>query len=39
MGSLDLLDPDRRNLFIGGAWRPAKGDKQFDVSIPRTGRC
>src|SRR5688572_2954897 len=37
MGGLDLLDPHRRNLFIGGAWRPAEGDKRFDVIDPADG--
>jgi succinate-semialdehyde dehydrogenase / glutarate-semialdehyde dehydrogenase len=37
MGGLDLLDPDRRNLFIGGAWRPAEGGKRFDVIDPADG--
>ncbi|HWM73079.1 MAG TPA: NAD-dependent succinate-semialdehyde dehydrogenase [Nocardioides sp.] len=37
MGGLDLLDPDRRNLFIGGAWRPAEGDKRLDVIDPADG--
>ena len=37
MAGLDLLDPDRRNLFIGGAWRPAEGDKRLDVIDPADG--
>jgi succinate-semialdehyde dehydrogenase/glutarate-semialdehyde dehydrogenase len=31
---LDLLGADRRNLFIGGQWRPAEGGKRLDVIDP-----
>jgi succinate-semialdehyde dehydrogenase / glutarate-semialdehyde dehydrogenase len=37
MAGLDLLGPDRRNLFIGGEWRPAEGDKRLDVIDPADG--
>ena len=34
---LDLLGSDRRNLFIGGEWRPAEGDRRLDVIDPADG--
>ena len=37
MAGLDLLGPDHRNLFIGGEWRPAEGDKRLDVIDPADG--
>jgi len=37
MAGLDLLGPDRRNLFVGGEWRAAEGDKRFDVIDPADG--
>ena len=37
MSGLDLLGNDRRNLFIGGKWRPAEGDKRLDVIDPADG--
>jgi len=37
MGGLDLLGADRRQLFIGGAWVPAEGDKRLDVIDPADG--
>ena len=30
----DLLSARRRRLYIGGEWRPAEGDKRFDVIDP-----
>ncbi|KAA1427951.1 NAD-dependent succinate-semialdehyde dehydrogenase [Nocardioides antri] len=35
--SHDPLHIDRRQLFIGGAWRPASGDGRFDVIDPADG--
>lgn len=37
MNGLDLLGPDQRGLFIGGAWREAEGDKRLDVIDPADG--
>ncbi|MGB0101729.1 MAG: NAD-dependent succinate-semialdehyde dehydrogenase [Nocardioides sp.] len=37
MNGLDLLGPDQRGLYIGGAWRPAEGDKRLDVIDPADG--
>jgi len=34
MSGFDLLDPDRRNLFVNGEWRPAEGDKRLEVIDP-----
>ncbi|WP_166134991.1 NAD-dependent succinate-semialdehyde dehydrogenase [Nocardioides ochotonae] len=34
MSGLDLLGPDHRNLFVAGGWRPATGDRRFDVLDP-----
>ncbi|WP_183100035.1 NAD-dependent succinate-semialdehyde dehydrogenase [Nocardioides pelophilus] len=33
----EALHIDRRQLFIGGAWRPASGDARFDVFDPADG--
>jgi succinate-semialdehyde dehydrogenase / glutarate-semialdehyde dehydrogenase len=37
MNGLDLLGPDQRGLFIGGAWREAEGGKRLDVIDPADG--
>ncbi|WP_395658606.1 NAD-dependent succinate-semialdehyde dehydrogenase [Nocardioides sp.] len=37
MNGLDLLSPEQRGLFIGGAWREAEGDKRLDVLDPADG--
>ncbi len=37
MSGLDLLNPDRRNLFIGGDWREAASGRRFDVLDPADG--
>ena len=37
MSGLDLLDPDRRALFIGGRWREAESGKRFPVLDPADG--
>ncbi|WP_372729327.1 NAD-dependent succinate-semialdehyde dehydrogenase [Nocardioides sp.] len=37
MSGLDLLAPDQRGLFIGGAWRPAEDDERFPVEDPADG--
>ena len=37
MNGLDLLGPEQRNLFIGGAWREAEGGERFDVIDPADG--
>ena len=37
MTGLDLLPPERRRLFIGGAWRDAAGGETFDVLDPADG--
>ena len=34
---LDLLADDRRNLFIGGEWRPAEGGERLEVIDPADG--
>ncbi len=34
MSALDLLPPERRQLLIGGAWRPASGDQRLEVVDP-----
>ena len=35
--ALDLLAPEHRGLFIGGAWRDAEGGARFDVLDPADG--
>ena len=35
--STEPLPADRRQLFIGGKWRPASGDGRFDVIDPADG--
>ena len=37
MNGLDLLGPDQRGLFIGGAWREAEGGERLDVIDPADG--
>ena len=37
MTGLDILPPDRRQLFIGGSWQEASGGKRFDVVDPADG--
>ena len=37
MSGLDLLEPDRRALFIGGQWRPAASGKTLRVMDPADG--
>jgi succinate-semialdehyde dehydrogenase/glutarate-semialdehyde dehydrogenase len=37
MRGLDLLPPEHRNLYIGGAWREADDGRRFDVVDPADG--
>ncbi len=37
MSGLDLLEPHRRGLFIGGTWREAVGGGRFPVLDPADG--
>jgi succinate-semialdehyde dehydrogenase/glutarate-semialdehyde dehydrogenase len=37
MSGLDLLEPGRRALFIGGRWREAESGKRFPVLDPADG--
>jgi succinate-semialdehyde dehydrogenase/glutarate-semialdehyde dehydrogenase len=37
MSGLDLLEPDRRALFIGGRWQPAASGKTLRVMDPADG--
>ncbi|HVX55667.1 NAD-dependent succinate-semialdehyde dehydrogenase [Nocardioides sp.] len=37
MSGLDLVGPEQRGLFIGGAWRDAQGGEDFAVLDPADG--
>jgi succinate-semialdehyde dehydrogenase / glutarate-semialdehyde dehydrogenase len=37
MSGLDLLPPEHRGLYIGGAWREADDGRRFDVVDPADG--
>jgi succinate-semialdehyde dehydrogenase/glutarate-semialdehyde dehydrogenase len=37
MSGLDLVGPEQRGLFIGGAWREAQGGEDFAVYDPADG--
>ncbi|MGY2701094.1 MULTISPECIES: NAD-dependent succinate-semialdehyde dehydrogenase [unclassified Nocardioides] len=37
MNGLDLLGPQQRGLYIGGAWREAEGGRRLDVIDPADG--
>ena len=37
MSGMDLLEPGRRTLFIGGSWQEAAGGGRFPVLDPADG--
>jgi succinate-semialdehyde dehydrogenase/glutarate-semialdehyde dehydrogenase len=38
MGEQEVLDQVRKDLYIGGSWRPASGGKTLSVEDPSTGQ-